>query len=254
MIGYQVQRIQSSVALNEDGKREEADYSSASQQVTPKNGPASGTSRREEEEDQDERPMKKLKRTHPRHAIVIKPCDYALAAFRANGVSIDDARTRLASTFPPTPCTNVSLTNAYKAEVLEAIRKGDLTKLKDLDESKTLNVNACNRWGDSLLHLACRRSHTKVVEFLLNKGANAHIRDDYHRTPLHDAAWTTEPNFELVDLLLKHGATYQVLMQDVRGFTPFDYVRQEHWGQWLRFLWERKSILKVEDKETKGLP
>ena len=254
MIGYQVQRIESSVALNEDGKCEEANYS-ASQKVTPQNGPSgtsAGITKRQEAAEQEDRPLKKLKRSsHPRHDIVIKPSDYALAGFRANGVTIEDTRTKLASTFPPTPCTNGSLTNAYKAEVLEAIRKGDLIKLKELDQSKTLNVNACNRWGDSLLHMACRRSHTEIVEFLLNSGANVHIRDDYHRTPLHDAAWTTEPNFELVDLLLKHGATYQVLMQDVRGFTPFDYVRQEHWGQWLRFLWERKSILTVEDKDTK---
>ena len=253
MIGHHVPRNQSSVALNESGKREASDSYVASQpQVTPLDGPASS---RIEKEDDRQPLMKKLKRTNPppprHHNIVIKPCDYALAAFRANGVCIEDTRTRLASKFPPIPCTDVSLTNAYKAEVLEAMRKGDLTKLKELDESKTLNVNACNRWGDSLLHMACRRSQTEIVEFLLSKGANAHIRDDYHRTPLHDAAWTIEPNFELVDLLLKHGATYQVLMQDVRGFTPFDYVRQEHWGQWLRFLWERKSILKVEDHDTK---
>jgi len=198
--------------------------------------------RQEEDDEEGRSTAKKLKRT----PLVIKPSEYALAAFRANGVKIDEARKQCVTQFPSMPCDNVEQTDAYTSEVLEAIRRGDLTMLENLDTMKKLNVNACNRWGDSLLHLACRRSHTKIVDFLLKKGVNVHIRDDYHRTPLHDAAWTTEPNFELIDLLLNQGgACYQILMPDVRGFTPFDYVRQEHGGQWLRFLWERKAILKV---------
>jgi Ankyrin repeats (3 copies) len=216
-----VPRIGSSVALNEEGKR--------------------AASSEPESQEPGQRDAKKSKRIH----LVIKPSDYAMAAFRANGVDINEARTRLTAKFSAIPICAEQI-DGYKAEVLDAIKKGDISKLKELDAAKTLNVDACNRWGESLLHMACRRSHTEVVVFLLNKGANVNIRDDYHRTPLHDAAWTTTPNFKLVDTLLKHGAGFQVLMQDVRGFTPFDYVRHEHWGQWLRFLWERKATLTTE--------
>jgi hypothetical protein len=235
MIG-QVPRIRSSVALNNDGKRHGA--SAEHDGVIP------GA----DHQHQQERPAKKSKQTH--HHLVIKPSDYALAAFRANGVAIEDARTRIvASKLAGTPCTSIDKVNGYTANVLEAIRKGNLAKLKEMDDCKMLNVDACTRWGDSLLHLACRCSQTDIVMFLLNKGAAVDVRDDYHRTPLHDAVWTAEPNFELVDCLLKRGASYQVLMPDVRGFTPFDYVRQEHAGQWLRFLWERKSILTLDQEE-----
>jgi len=105
-----------------------------------------------------------------------------------------------------------------------------------------------NRFGESLMHLACRRGRTEMVRFLVEElpGGNPSqmlsIKDDCHKTPLHDACWTPDPNFELVELILEH-APEQVLMQDVRGNTPFDYVRKEDHGLWLRFLWERRSLL-----------
>ena len=73
--------------------------------------------------------------------------------------------------------------------------------------------------------------------------------DDCHKTPLHDACWTASPNFELVQLLLEL-APEQVLTKDVRGNTPFDYVRRDDYGLWLRFLWERRSLLEGANKEA----
>jgi hypothetical protein len=114
-----------------------------------------------------------------------------------------------------------------------------------------------NRFGESLMHLACRRGRTEMVRFLVEElpgGSPSQmlaIKDDCHKTPLHDACWTPDPNFELVELILEH-APEQVLMQDVRGNTPFDYVRNEDHGLWLRFLWERRSLLVA--KRSKAAP
>ena len=36
-----------------------------------------------------------------------------------------------------------------------------------------------------------------------------------------------------------------LLLKDVRGYTPLDYARSEDRGKWLRFLRERKSILRI---------
>jgi hypothetical protein len=71
------------------------------------------------------------------------------------------------------------------------------------------------------------------------------IRDDYNKTPFHDACWTTTPNFELIDLLLKY-VPEQLLMKDVRNKTPYDYVQFQHYPIWLKFVWERKSLFKVQ--------
>ena len=104
-----------------------------------------------------------------------------------------------------------------------------------------------NRFGESLLHLACRRGRTDMVRFLVVEMGSCprevlSIMDDCHKTPLHDACWTPTPNFELVHLLLQH-APEQVVRKDIRGNTPFDYVRREDYGVWLRFLWERRPLL-----------
>jgi hypothetical protein len=47
----------------------------------------------------------------------------------------------------------------------------------------------------------------------------------------------------VVDMLLA-AAPEHVLLKDERGFTPFDYVRRQDHGKWLRFLWERKHKLR----------
>lgn len=231
-----VPRIRSSVALNEDGKREASSSDAAHED------PNSSMSQEASSVVETRRPAKRARHVN----LVIKPSEYALAAFRANGILIPESQKQLASKFRSFP-PSTELTDAYTANVLEAIRKNNLPKLKELHSQKKLNVDACNKFGDSVLHLACRRSHTEIAKFLLEHGANVHVHDDYKRTPLHDALWTTEPNPLLIDTLMKHGACYQIIMEDVRGFTPFDYVRQENWGQWLRFLWERKSNLKVSE-------
>mmetsp|Transcript_8467 Transcript_8467/g.13398 ORF Transcript_8467/g.13398 Transcript_8467/m.13398 type:complete len:118 (-) Transcript_8467:75-428(-) len=114
-----------------------------------------------------------------------------------------------------------------------------------MHESGKLTTNACNKFGESILHIACHRGHTELVRYMIrNMGINVKtLRDDYHRTALHDACWTTEPNFDIVSLLLEQ-APEHILLKDARGFTPFDYVRKQDQGKWLRFLWERKAMLK----------
>lgn len=190
-------------------------------------------------------PTKKRKRTVVKN-IAIKPADYARSAFKANGCDIQSMKKDAESFFvKPTQ----EMIDTYKPEILNAVRKNDLQKVKELYKSGTLTTNCCNKFGESLLHLSCRRGYTSIVRYLLEEvKVNANMRDDYNRTPLHDACWTTEPVFDLVDLLIQK-VPHQLIMEDVRGFTPFDYVRAEHRGRWLRFLWERKAALRPLESE-----
>jgi ankyrin repeat protein len=125
------------------------------------------------------------------------------------------------------------------------VRKNDLEAIKDLHTSGKLTVNACNKFGESLLHIACHRGHTNLVRYMIQdmKINVKACRDDYHRTALHDACWTTSPAFDVVDILLEE-APEHLLLKDARGFTPFDYVRKQDHGKWLRFLWERRHKLR----------
>ena len=172
----------------------------------------------------------------------LNPKDFVETAFQANGIKNveaipDIARNRYLSPKP-------ELVNAYTMETSTAVRTNDVQKLKELHTSGAL-LDCCNRFGDSLLHIACRRGNTETVKFLVNV-ANVSVRfvDDLQRTPLHDACWTSEPNFEIVETLLR-AAPEHVLCPDKRGHTPFDYARKEHWEQWIKFLDERRDFFTI---------
>ena len=138
---------------------------------------------------------------------------------------------------------------AYDKEILRAVREKNLEKLKGLHQQGRV-LQCCNRFGESLLHMACRNGLTDIVKFLVKEAkVSLHVRDDYGRTPFHDACWTVEPNFALVEFLIQE-APELVGLSDVRGHTPFSYVRKNHWKQWVEFLNERKAML-LERKEPK---
>jgi hypothetical protein len=193
-------------------------------------------------------------RPHPkkqRHCIneisnvlsCITPADYARAAFRANGHgNLEALQSNASSQFEePTP----AMIESHRTDVVAAVRRNDADTIRRMHRDGRLPGNACNKFGESILHIACHRGHISMVKYMLDD-MNIQVqtlRDDYHRTALHDACWTTEPAFEVVDMLLD-AAPEHVLLKDARGFTPFDYVRKQDHGKWLRFLWERKHKLR----------
>lgn len=192
--------------------------------------------------------------------LVLKPSDFARSVFCKNRKA---AMLPIEIPFFPEPSEIDQEIHAKHSHVLyNYIRKGtDLEGFKKCvrevqqtyhEQEQQQPFRCSNRFGESLMHLACRRGRTEMVRFLVEElpgvsGSPSQmlaIKDDCHKTPLHDACWTPSPNFELVDLILDH-APEQVLMQDIRGNTPFDYARKEDYGLWLRFLWERRSTLGV---------
>merc|ERR1711935_1185906 len=175
--------------------------------------------------------------------IVIKPSDYVRSAFKANGYDVDTVKSAAVKNFSePTE----EMLSSYDSELLATVRKNNMEKLREIHSEKKL-VNSSNKFGESLLHLSCRRSFTEMARFLIHDvKVDLNIRDDYFRTPFHDACWTPDPNFELVELLIKEVPEH-LLLEDVRGFTPFDYVRNDHWKLWLRFLWERRDQLRPKE-------
>ena len=115
--------------------------------------------------------------------------------------------------------------DAYGFEALDAVRQRDIAKLRTFHkEGRPLKCS--NRFGESILHLACRKGYYDVVDFLVNEAdVPVWVKDDFGRTPLSDACWTIEPNFELMDVLLAK-APDLLLVSDARGHTPLAYVRQ----------------------------
>ena len=87
---------------------------------------------------------------------------------------------------------------AHTTEVEQAIRSEDYAFLRSMmRQGHTLQT--CNRHGESIVHIACRRGSIDLVKFLLYEAnVTTQIRDDMGRTPLHDACCT----YQLVVLRL----------------------------------------------------
>ena len=98
--------------------------------------------------------------------------------------------------YPTEPVDTLSVTNffhehtpeqiaAYDNETCGAARSDDLDGLRALHRGgKTLQCS--NRFGESLIHIACRRGSLPVIAFLLDEaGVSIRVRDDCGRTPLH---------------------------------------------------------------------
>lgn len=65
--------------------------------------------------------------------------------------------------------------------------------------SLSLDTNAVNEYGLTPLHFACIGGYVKVVELLLNHGANPAVRTDSEGTSLHLAA--SAGSHEICELL-----------------------------------------------------
>ncbi|KAG5176876.1 hypothetical protein JKP88DRAFT_189654 [Tribonema minus] len=124
----------------------------------------------------------------------------------------------------------------YTMATINAVRQADLDALRML-HAEGHGMNACNKFAESLVHMAGRSGNCAVMEFLIDctgpEGLT--ICDDYGRTPLHDACWATEPCFDLVSFILDHDSS-MLMVVDRRGYTPLSYVKRDQWGAWHAFI------------------
>jgi ankyrin repeat protein len=175
------------------------------------------------------------------------PMNFIIAAFRANGCDSRIQISTMSSLFHTPTDDEIA---SYHHEVIQAVRDRDIDRLRTY-VADGRNLQCCNRFGESLMHMACRRGFTDVVQFLvLEAKCTLFVRDDYGRTAMHDAAWSPEPNFTMLEFLIEQ-APELLLMSDVRGHTPFSYVRREHWSQWIGFLqdhYEKLFSSSIDDK------
>jgi len=144
------------------------------------------------------------------------------------------------------PITQDNIDN-YTNSVVKAVCESDISFLKQM----TNKLQCCNRFGESALHLACRRGLVDVVTFMIQE-ANVSIRcrDDFGRTPLHDACWNIEPAWDIMDILVKKDPIL-LFLADKRGFTPFQYARKEHWHLWKQFLFDRRECFRIHKNTLK---
>jgi hypothetical protein len=257
---------------------------------------------REEEQANNNRKVlaAKLRANNISQRVMIRPSDYARTVFMKNtGLHpqqiCDEYSTKKSSQKQPISISQqnidiaIEIHQKHSPELYAFVRKGDdldgfkacvrrlynqyysssSQESQEQKQEKQIQFRCCNKFGESLMHLACRRGRTDMVRFLLEEDLSLSvdkqcsnenneniiiegkrerarhillsIHDDYNKTPFHDACWTPTPNFELVLLLLKY-VPEQILIQDIRGNTPFDYVRRNDYPLWLKFIWSNKNM------------
>jgi len=108
---------------------------------------------------------------------------------------------------------NRAIPHGNDTALMFAARVDDLASAKLLVAAGA-NVNDEDAWGVSAVVLAAHSGFTDVVEFLLEKGANANS-DRAGFTALHEAIMRRDEN--LVKVLLDHGADANL---PVRSWTP----------------------------------
>lgn len=87
-----------------------------------------------------------------------------------------------------------------------------------LQHEKPAEVNAQDERKQTASHKAAIEGHAKVLELLLNNGANVAMPDYQRRLPLHLAS--LQGDVAAANLLLKHAAGQQLETRDEDGMTP----------------------------------
>ncbi|CAB9500137.1 ANK [Seminavis robusta] len=130
--------------------------------------------------------------------------------------------------------------DAYDHDILAAVRTENIPVLQQFHAAGR-PLKCSNRFGESILHLACRKGLVQVAKFLIEEAhVPLHVCDDYGRTPLHDACWSHKPNFQLMDLLITHSPDL-LYIKDKRGFTPLKHVRRQQWPEWKAYLQQKPA-------------
>jgi hypothetical protein len=138
---------------------------------------------------------------------------------------------------------------AYTMAVVSACRTNDLDALKKLHSEEGQTMNCFNRFGESLLTMACRRGFEEIVEYLLQSlDVDIRICDDSGRTALHDACWNPSPQLKICEWIMDRDPAL-FFVADNRGCTPFQYARPEHFGIWRQFLLDKKDSLYALTKD-----
>lgn len=131
---------------------------------------------------------------------------------------------------------------AYDKVILSAVLDEDEAALERL-RAAGRRMDACNRFGDSVLHMACRRGRARALRYFLRVCGpqGVVLSDDFGRTVMHDACWTATPRFDVASAVLDVD-TRLLRMLDSRGSSPLQYVPQDQWPLWCAFFESRKEV------------
>lgn len=141
--------------------------------------------------------------------------------------------------------------NTMDQELRTAVLRGRLDDVRILLEQEVANLRVKDWWdGSTLLHHAARRGNAKMVELLLERGANANEMDFAGHTPLHFATQDHDiPS--TIQLLLEMGGANGNQKSALSGNTALHYASQHGFSKAACLLLDHDADLYAKNK--KGL-
>ena len=95
--------------------------------------------------------------------------------------------------------------------------------MSTVDKEFIFNINAYDEYGNTFLMAAVISQNVKMVNVLLNRGADIHRENYAENTPLVLAVWGG--NLDIVKLLVNHGAN----IEDVNNWnTPIIQIAKDN--------------------------
>lgn len=93
-------------------------------------------------------------------------------------------------------CQNKTETIRLDAELIAAVKEGNLEKVKNIIQESPDQIHAKNKQGKTALRLACEKNNVEITEYLISRGADVNSTDNQGNSILffscirfkHDAA------------------------------------------------------------------
>lgn len=136
---------------------------------------------------------------------------------------------------------NGDTTTLNMIELSRAIRAGDIAAIRRIREAGN-SLQVANKFGESIFHATAKQGRLEVMKYLVSQGASPLVHCDTGRNPLHDACWTTSPNFAFIRWMLQRYPDL-LFISDSRNFTPLDYVPRDAYPNWQEFLESHRGLL-----------
>eukprot|EP01117_Protostelium_nocturnum_P001736 TRINITY_DN12141_c0_g1_i1.p1 TRINITY_DN12141_c0_g1~~TRINITY_DN12141_c0_g1_i1.p1 ORF type:complete len:144 (-),score=45.29 TRINITY_DN12141_c0_g1_i1:72-503(-) len=105
----------------------------------------------------------------------------------------------------------------------EAAKRGYVEQMQEALELGQGKVEDRDIQKNTSLHWAAAGGHVEAVEFLLKLGSLPNDVNSWGDTPLHKAAW--KGHTKVCQVLLDHGAGASRLMANQKGERPIDLAR-----------------------------
>lgn len=100
--------------------------------------------------------------------------------------------------------TLISTLPVLAQEIHEAVKKGNLKQVEIILKNDPELINAADETGRTQLHWACRGVHIKIVEYLIENGADVNARDINDVTPLYSLSFRGQT--DCIELVIRNGA------------------------------------------------